>query len=82
MARILSVREIINDDKCPYKAAFDVKLGTVHYFSLSSKNEFLDLTNEETADELKYKLLDQESPISLNRNSFYVRNNLFAQGKD
>jgi hypothetical protein len=87
MARIISVREILDDPECQYKAAFDTKTGVIHYYSLNSKKKYEELTNyAATINDLKDNLKDQETAVKLNensfKNSFYIGNNIFAEGNE
>jgi len=61
MARIMSVREILDDETSPYKPAFDTNLKLIFFFTTNSKkqftmevlkNKYLPITNKETADAL------------------------------
>ena len=89
LARIMSVREILSDESCPYKAAFDAKLKLIHYYTTNSKGQYtmetlkdkyLPITNQETVNALMPSFSKELEPVELNKDETYVLANIFAGG--
>ena len=89
MSRIMSVREILDDESCPYKAAFDTNLKIIHYFTTNAdgkftmeilKEKYLPITNRETADGIMPNFNDELKPVLLNKDETYIKQNIFAEG--